>query len=86
MAYVLNAWLERSQPFLQIIHRETGRVCVDFPAELLKELCLTGEICPADFCQTSVQTTKDVVRHLFYLAALKGCRRQGGESDMPHAA
>ena len=36
MTYFINAWLERPQPYLQVIHRESGRICVDFPAPILE--------------------------------------------------
>ena len=73
MTYFINAWLEGPQPFLQVIHRETGRVCVDFPAQVLEELCRDGDICPGDFCANTPSATKEIVRHLFHTATLKGC-------------
>lgn len=75
MTYFINAWLERPQPYLQIIHRDSGRVCVDFPAPVLEELCRSGDICPSDLRTSTVATTKEVVRHLFHMATLNGCRR-----------
>lgn len=74
MTYMINAWLERPQPYLQVIHRESGRICVDFPAFMLEELCRNGDICPADFCSTSARATKEIIRHLFHVATLNGCR------------
>lgn len=44
MTYLINAWLERPQPYLQVIHRESGRICVDFPACMLEELCRNGAL------------------------------------------
>lgn len=74
MTYFINAWLERPQPYLQVIHRESGRVCVDFPAPLLEELCRNGDICPCDLRTCTPSTTKDMIRHLFHVATLNGCR------------
>jgi|LSQX01.3.fsa_nt_gb hypothetical protein len=74
MSYFINAWLERPQPFLQVIHGETGRVCVDFPAQILEELCRNGDICPGDFYANTAAATKEIVHHLFHMAALNGCR------------
>ncbi len=74
MTYFINAWLERPQPYLQIIHRDTGRVCVDFPAAVLEELCRNGDLCPSDLCTNTASATKEVVRHLFHMATLNGCR------------
>lgn len=71
MTYFINAWLERPQPYLQIIHRDSGRVFVDFPAPVLEELCRNGDICPSDLRTSTVATTKEVVRHLFHMATLQ---------------
>lgn len=74
MTYFINAWLERPQPYLQVIHRDSGRICVDFPAPVLEELCRNGDICPNDLCTSSASATKEVIRHLFHMATLNGCR------------
>lgn len=74
MTYFINAWLERPQPYLQVIHRDSGRVCVDFPAPVLEELCRNGDICPGDLRTSTASATKEVVRHLFHMATLNGCR------------
>lgn len=74
MTYFINAWLERPQPYLQVIHRESGRICVDFPAPILEELCRNGDICPGDLNTSNRTATQEVVRQLFHLAALLGCR------------
>lgn len=71
MTYFINAWLERPQPYLQIIHRDSGRVCVDFPAPVLEELCRSGDICPSDLCTSTASATKEVMRHLFHMATLQ---------------
>lgn len=74
MTYFINAWLERPQPYLHVIHRETGRICVNFPAPVLEELCRNGDLCPDDLCTSTAAATKEVVRHLFHIAAIHGCR------------
>lgn len=75
MNYFINAWLERPQPFLQVIHRESGRVCVDFPAHTIEELCRSGEICHADFTATTTAAIQETVRNLFHLATLNAYRQ-----------
>lgn len=67
MTYFINAWLERPQPYLQVIHRESGRICVDFPAPVLEELCRNGDICPGDLNTSNRTATQEVVRQLFHL-------------------
>lgn len=74
MTYLINAWLERPQPYLQVIHRESGRICVNFEAPVLEELCRNGDICPCDFNTSNRTTTQEAVRQLFHLATLLDCR------------
>ena len=44
MTYLIDAWLDRPQPYLRILHRETGKVCAVLEEEALDELRDQGDL------------------------------------------
>ncbi|HAW37948.1 MAG TPA: hypothetical protein DC052_12700, partial [Pseudomonas sp.] len=44
MTYLIDAWLDRPQPYLRILDRNTGAVCVSLEGEALEELREQGDL------------------------------------------
>ena len=44
MTYLIDAWLDRPQPYLRILDRETGQVCAVLEEEALDELRDQGDL------------------------------------------
>ena len=38
MTYLIDAWLDRPQPYLRILDRSTGAVCISLEGDALDEL------------------------------------------------
>lgn len=67
MTYVLNAWLERDQPLLQVSDRRTGNVVIEWGAEQLRALFASGELSLGDL-QGSDACLQETVKELFLLS------------------
>ncbi len=70
MIYIVNAWLEREQPLLQVSDSRTGKVVIEWGAERLKALFASGELCLADL-QVSGARMQETVKELFLLSYRK---------------
>jgi hypothetical protein len=44
MTYLIDAWLDRPQPYLRIVNRRTGEVCALLDKEALNELRDQGDL------------------------------------------
>lgn len=44
MTYLIDAWLDRPQPYLRIINRLTGNVCLQVQGEDLEDLREQGAL------------------------------------------
>jgi hypothetical protein len=84
MSYIIDAWLERPDPYLRITHRHTGIRVIEWRNEKVATLLEQGVICPQDL-QQSQCCSKELVQELFLLACLEGgrchCESETGE---PH--
>ncbi|WP_421866191.1 hypothetical protein [Motiliproteus sp.] len=67
MTYIVNAWLERERPQLQVTDRRTGKVVMEWGAERLKSMFATGELCLADL-QASDAQLQETIKELFLLS------------------
>lgn len=78
MTYMIDAWLDRPQPYLQIINRNTGKVCARLEGALLEELFRLGDIDTSTLCCTEPRRLKELVRELFLF-----CHAQSFRSASP---
>lgn len=74
MTYFIDAWLDRSHPFLRILHRETGEVCAVLHEDALDELRDQGELDFDGFYSTEPQVQKELVRSLFLFCYARALR------------
>ena len=67
MTYVIDAWFERSNPYLRVIHRSTGIPIVHWQGSSLMRKLENGSICVEDFAESPSQ---ELVKELFYWIVL----------------
>ncbi|EAR61092.1 hypothetical protein [Neptuniibacter caesariensis] len=67
MTYTIDAWFERENPYLKVIHRKTGISVLNWQGETLKRKILNGAINVEDFNQPPSQ---ELVKELFLLDCL----------------
>lgn len=74
MTYLIDAWLDRPQPYLRILNRETGEVCAELEQKALHELQELGDLDLDALNSCEPRQLKEQVRELFlfcYSRALK---------------
>lgn len=74
MAYFIDAWLDRPQPYLRIINRLTGHVCVQIEGEHLEVLREQGALDINDLNSAEPLLIKEQVRHLFLMCYAQATR------------
>ncbi|MDB6051014.1 MAG: hypothetical protein JWR17_3760 [Pseudomonas sp.] len=74
MTYLIDAWLDRPHPYLRILHRETGEVCVVLEEEALGELRDQGDLDVTDLSSTEPGVLKETVRNLFLFCYARALR------------
>ena len=67
MTYLIDAWLERPEPRLRILHCGTGRVCAELDSQASRELVDQGDLDVHELEQTPPHAQKETVRQLFLL-------------------
>jgi len=68
VTYLIDAWLERENPYLKVIHKTTGTPILSWHGDTLKKRFQNGEICVEDFEDTPSQ---ELVKELFLLDCLQ---------------
>ncbi len=79
MTYFIDAWLDRPQPYLRIINRITGNICVQIEGKQLEELREQGELDINDLSSPEPWRLKEQVRQLFLM-----CQAQATRSGTAH--
>ena len=74
MTYLIDAWLDRPQPYLRILNRETGEVCALLENEALDELREQGELDMQGLASTEPTVQKELVRNLFLFCYARALR------------
>lgn len=67
MTYFIDAWLDRPQPYLRIVNRITGNICVQIEGENLEELRAQGALDSSDLNSTEPWLIKEQVHQLFLM-------------------
>lgn len=74
MTFMIDAWLDRPQPYLRILDRDSGRVCAQLEAPAIHELQEQGDLDLASLTSNEPQSLKELLRTLFlycYAQALR---------------
>ena len=77
MTYLIDAWLDRPQPCLRILHRETGEVCAVLEEQALEELRDQGDLDVNDLTSSEPVVLKELVRNLFLFCYARALRPMG---------
>jgi len=83
MTYLIDAWLDRPQPYLRILNRETGEVCALVENEALDELREQGELDLQGLASTEPTVQKELVRSLFLFCYARALRPHT-DPESPH--
>ncbi|TLX53774.1 hypothetical protein DN824_17380 [Stutzerimonas nosocomialis] len=74
MTYLIDAWLDRPQPYLRILDRSTGNACVTLDGEALEELREQGDLDLHELGTTEPCILKEQVRNLFLFSYARALR------------
>ncbi|MGY8872811.1 MAG: hypothetical protein ACKVJE_20455 [Pseudomonadales bacterium] len=69
MTYQINAWLERSDPYIKVIHKARKIPVIQWNGDQVKEMIATGSLCPADFSDSRTNE-QELIKELFLLSFL----------------
>ena len=67
MTFYIDAWLDCSQPYVQVKNKQNRKVVADFSSEELKNAIEQGDICLSDFFDTSVAAQLELIKSLLLL-------------------
>ena len=74
MTYLIDAWLDRPQPYLRILDRNTGAVCISLEGEALDELRDQGDLDLHELSTSEPCVLKEQVRNLFLSSYARALR------------
>ena len=74
MTYLIDAWLDRPHPYLRILNRETGTVCVTLEEQPLEELRELGDLDLASLNSSEPLVLKELLRNLFLFCFARALR------------
>jgi hypothetical protein len=74
MTYLIDAWLDRPQPYLRILDRETGQVCAVLEEDALDELRDQGDLDVSSLSSSEPGIQKEMVRSLFLFCYARALR------------
>ncbi|MNE00547.1 hypothetical protein D3C80_929580 [compost metagenome] len=65
MTFLIDAWLDRPQPWLRILDRDSGRVCAQFDPQAIAELQEQGDLDLASLTSSEPSVLKELLHNLF---------------------
>lgn len=74
MTYLIDAWLDRPEPYLRILDRDTGAVCATLGTEDVTQLMEQGTLDLQMLNSTEPGMLKELIRNLFLAAYAKSLR------------
>jgi len=74
MTYLIDAWLDRPQPYLRILNRDTGAVCAVLEKAALDELRDQGDLGLHELNSSEPLVLKELVRNLFLYCYARALR------------
>ncbi len=74
MTYLIDAWLDRPQPYLRILNRATGEVCAVLEEDALEELRDQGDLDLHELNSNEPLVLKELVRNLFLYCYARALR------------
>lgn len=80
MTYFIDAWLDRPQPYLRIINRLTGNVCVQIEGQDLNALIEQGALDINALSNSEPLVIKEQVRQIFLMCYAQAARSGTAQS------
>ena len=74
MTYLIDAWLDRPQPYLRILNRNTGEVCALLKEDALDELRDQGDLDMHELNSSGPLVLTELVRNLFLYCYARALR------------
>ncbi|MCQ4347093.1 hypothetical protein NGA35_06570 [Pseudomonas stutzeri] len=65
MTFLIDAWLDRPQPWLRILDRDSGRVCAQFDSQAIAALQEQGDLDLASLSSSEPSVLKELLQNLF---------------------
>lgn len=76
MMLYIDAWLDRSDPYIRIIDRDSGDVITQFEGDEVKECLERGDICLQELCCSTPRAQHELVKHLLLTRCGKSLMEQ----------
>lgn len=70
MTYLIDAWLERPDPYIRVIHKTRKIPVLEWHGKQVNEMLCNGVISPDDLTSTTTNT-QELVKELFILSCLE---------------
>lgn len=64
MNFMINAWLDKAKPELQLLEKDSGQIVASWSGRGLQDLFASGVISYAELSQASQQCLKGVIKNL----------------------
>lgn len=74
MTFMIDAWLDRPQPYLRILDRDSGQVCAQLEAPAIHELQEQGDLDLASLSSSEPATLKELLHTLFLYYYARGLK------------
>ncbi|UTW06674.1 PA4570 family protein [Pseudomonas benzenivorans] len=74
MTYLIDAWLDRPQPYLRIVNRQPGETCALLDEDALQELRDLGDLDLQELSCNEPLVLKELVRSLFLFCYSRALR------------
>ena len=68
MSFLIDAWLERDNPYLKVVHKQTGKAVLNWQGEMLTKQLASGSISVSDFAS---EPSHDLIKELFILDCIE---------------
>lgn len=69
MSYMIDAWLERPDPYIRVVHKERRISVLQWRGRQVREMIDNGMICVLDFAEQNTNE-QELVKELFVLSCL----------------
>ncbi|HEY6611019.1 MAG TPA: hypothetical protein VIZ86_07800 [Pseudomonas sp.] len=77
MTFLIDAWLDRPQPYLRILDRDSGRVCAHLGPQAIADLQEQGDLDLASLGSSEPSVLKELLQNLFLFYYARALGPQG---------
>ena len=67
MKYKLNAWVDRTKPYIEISDSETDQIIASYDAKELRTCCNQGDLSVSDLCDSRPELHQEIASDLLSL-------------------